>query len=241
VPGRRLERVVTPNPGLARRVMDLYMLMVTTGMVHADPHPGNIGFLPSGRLVMYDFGAVLRIEPDVGGALTRVLRAGVTSDVDGVVAALEDLGVLRLRPGQKPVVRRLVRRLMASGAGVHEELQRSPEFTASGGRRRVVAFEQTFIYLARTLTLVEGACRYLDPDFEYDYARWVTAPAPMDVAADVARDLASLPSTLRSMQSDLEDFQARVAGDMDEAYEAAGRAGRVAATALVVLLLLLQR
>lgn len=237
VPSRRMERVVAPNAALARRVMDLYMLMLTDGIVHADPHPGNIGFLPGGRVVLYDFGAVLRIEAGVGGALKRAMQAGITKDADGVIGALEDLGVLRLRPGQKPGVRRLVRRLLASGAGVHLELQNAPEFTDSDGRRRVVTFERTFIYLVRTLSLVEGACRHLDPEFEYDYARWIPAPAPTEIAATVARDLTALPSTLQSMQSDLEDFQARVTGELDDFYAAAGRAGKVVGIALVAALI----
>ena len=234
VPSRRLTRVAVPNAPLARRVMDLYMLMLTNGLVHADPHPGNIGFLPAGRLVLYDFGAMLHIDPDVGGALKRVLQAGITKDADGVIDALEDLGVLRMRPGQKPGMRRVVRRLLASGAGVHAELQNVPEFTDSDGRRRVVTFEKTFIYLVRTLSLVEGTCRHLDPGFAYDYARWIPAPAPVEVAVSVARDLSALPSTLQSMQSDLEDFQARVTGELDDLYAATTRVGRAAGLVALV-------
>jgi predicted unusual protein kinase regulating ubiquinone biosynthesis (AarF/ABC1/UbiB family) len=56
-----------------------------TGMLHADPHPGNYRVLPDGRLGVLDFGAVARL-PDRGlpDAMGRLLR----------VAALEDEGAL---------------------------------------------------------------------------------------------------------------------------------------------------
>jgi predicted unusual protein kinase regulating ubiquinone biosynthesis (AarF/ABC1/UbiB family) len=56
-----------------------------TGMLHADPHPGNYRVLPDGRLGVLDFGAVARL-PDRGlpEAMGRLLR----------VAALEDEGAL---------------------------------------------------------------------------------------------------------------------------------------------------
>src|SRR4029078_1720389 len=52
-----------------------------TGMLHADPHPGNFRVLPNddgspGRLGILDYGAVARLEskglPDAMGRLIRV-------------------------------------------------------------------------------------------------------------------------------------------------------------------------
>lgn len=210
VPSRKAAQVVGPNPALARRLMDLYMLMLGKGFVHADPHPGNLGFRANGDVVLYDFGAVIRVQEGVQETVARALQAGLTKDAEGVVRALEDLGVVSVQPGQRAAVRQLVRRALSGD--VHGELRDAPEFASRN--KRVVRFGTTFIYLTRTLTLIDGLCRTLDPAFEYDYSEWVDAPDGATVALGVLRDAASLPATIATMQSDMEAFQARVADEM---------------------------
>ena len=74
-------------------LVEVYLkMMLEDGFVHADPHPGNLLIDPSGRLVLLDFGMVVRVEQELrtrlhpdgagGGAAgcrrgdQRVLRAG---------------------------------------------------------------------------------------------------------------------------------------------------------------------
>ena len=38
--------------------------LLETGVVHADPHPGNLLLAPSGRLVYLDFGLLSRVTPE---------------------------------------------------------------------------------------------------------------------------------------------------------------------------------
>jgi len=72
-----------------------------TGMLHADPHPGNFRILPAadgglGRLGVLDFGAVARLP---GGQLPegmgRLMRIAVNSDSDSFVAALREEGFIK--------------------------------------------------------------------------------------------------------------------------------------------------
>ena len=218
VASRKAGAVVSPNPALARRLMDLYMLMLEGGLVHADPHPGNLGFLADGSIVMYDFGAVLRLDEGVHQRVVRVITAGATGDADGLLDALEGMGVLTVTGvGARRGVRRVLRRML-DGGDVHAQLQNSPEFTSSDPSTRVVTFHTTFIYLVRTLTLIDGTCRTLDPAFDYDYARWIAAPGAagaMEGMARMARDAAAIPATLQTMHADLEEFQTRVVDELD--------------------------
>jgi predicted unusual protein kinase regulating ubiquinone biosynthesis (AarF/ABC1/UbiB family) len=67
-----------------------------TGLLHADPHPGNFRLMDDVRLGVVDYGAVARL-PD--GALPRVigrlLRHAVDDDYDAVLDGLREGGFVR--------------------------------------------------------------------------------------------------------------------------------------------------
>ena len=69
-----------------------------TGMLHADPHPGNYRVLPEGRLGVLDFGAVARLpERGLPEAMGRLLRIAGDADLDGLVEGLRAEGFIRDR------------------------------------------------------------------------------------------------------------------------------------------------
>ncbi|MGH3498950.1 MAG: ABC1 kinase family protein [Nocardioidaceae bacterium] len=67
-----------------------------TGLLHADPHPGNFRVLADGRLGVVDFGAVARL-PDhaLPRPIGRLLRRAVEDDYDAVVAGLREEGFIK--------------------------------------------------------------------------------------------------------------------------------------------------
>ena len=79
-----------------------------TGMLHADPHPGNFRVLPAadgglGRLGVLDFGAVARL-PDqrLPNAMGRLIRVASESGADDLVAGLREEGFIRERTRVDP-------------------------------------------------------------------------------------------------------------------------------------------
>lgn len=66
-----------------------------TGMLHADPHPGNFRVLPDGRLGVVDFGAVARLPDGFPPVIGRMLRAAVDRRYDDVVDGLRAERFLR--------------------------------------------------------------------------------------------------------------------------------------------------
>jgi predicted unusual protein kinase regulating ubiquinone biosynthesis (AarF/ABC1/UbiB family) len=74
-----------------------------TGMLHADPHPGNFRVMPTedgrpGRLGVLDFGAVARLEG--GGlpeAMGRLIRVAGQADREGLEAGLRAEGFIKDR------------------------------------------------------------------------------------------------------------------------------------------------
>ncbi len=72
-----------------------------TGLLHADPHPGNYRVLPAedgspGRLGVLDYGAVARLpEGGLPEPMGRFIRLCVAGDGDALVAGLREEGFVR--------------------------------------------------------------------------------------------------------------------------------------------------
>jgi len=81
---------------LARQLFDAYLDQILVhGLVHADPHPGNVLLTADGRLALVDVGMVARVSRDVQDALVRLLLAISEGDGASVAAVLADLGERR--------------------------------------------------------------------------------------------------------------------------------------------------
>jgi predicted unusual protein kinase regulating ubiquinone biosynthesis (AarF/ABC1/UbiB family) len=66
-----------------------------TGLLHADPHPGNFRMLPDGRLGVLDFGAVAHLPDGLPRAIRRWLSAALHGDGAGVVEGLREEGFIK--------------------------------------------------------------------------------------------------------------------------------------------------
>lgn len=66
-----------------------------TGMLHADPHPGNFLVMPDGRMAVVDFGAVARLPDGLPPVIGRLLAQAVAGDYESVADGLRDEGFLR--------------------------------------------------------------------------------------------------------------------------------------------------
>ncbi|MDP3890797.1 AarF/ABC1/UbiB kinase family protein [Nocardioides sp.] len=65
-----------------------------TGLLHADPHPGNFRVLDDGRLGVVDYGAVARLPDGLPRPMGELLSRGVDGDWEAVAAGLREEGFL---------------------------------------------------------------------------------------------------------------------------------------------------
>ncbi len=76
--------------------------------LHADPNPANFAFRKDGRVVMYDFGCVKKIKPEIAEAYARTIRCAFEEDFDGIEQGMIDLGARR--PDGPPIEEAYYRR-----------------------------------------------------------------------------------------------------------------------------------
>jgi ubiquinone biosynthesis protein len=92
IPGKDLQAVDAANLDrqyLAQQVaLTISKMILEDGFFHADPHPGNIFYLPGNRLALIDWGMVGRMPQAARDRLIDLLHGLVERNVDKVVEIL---------------------------------------------------------------------------------------------------------------------------------------------------------
>ena len=175
VEGTRVDRL-TPRAGdrsqdprgVVSTVMELYLrMMLVHGFFHADPHPGNLLVTPDGRVVILDFGMVIRVSREMRWHLVATVFAAIRRDVDGVVAGFRALGVID--PGADPErIRELATTLMSIAydpSPMEERLQLLANEVMATLFDWPVRLPSELVYFARTTALIEGLGVRYDRNF----------------------------------------------------------------------------
>lgn len=82
------------RPGIARLGAQVELkMMFIDGFFHADPHPGNVFWLPGDRLALIDFGMVGRLSDARRGQMVALLDGLVRRDAEPVADVLLDWAI----------------------------------------------------------------------------------------------------------------------------------------------------
>ena len=145
---------------------------------HADPHPGNYVVLPHGRLAMFDFGMVGRVDKVTHDALLSLAAGVVREDAGDIVDSLAMLNVVR-HGADRAGLRRDVQHLLDRYLGMTLEEYRFDVVindVMTIVRRRRLQLPSEMSLLLKTLAMEEGVGRRIDPDLR-----------PVEIAAPYIR------------------------------------------------------
>src|SRR5690606_24676686 len=67
-------------------------MMLDKGVIHADPHPGNLMLTDDGRLALIDFGMVATVSPRLQDHVLKLLLAISDGDGEGTARVLAGMG-----------------------------------------------------------------------------------------------------------------------------------------------------
>ena len=174
-PGLRIDRLdawvaegrIQPER-LVREVMELYArMMLVHGLFHADPHPGNMHVAADGRLILLDFGMVVRVPLELRRELVAAIFAAIRRDADALAESFHRLGLVAT--GADPaVIRRLAATLLAV-ANRRTTTRERVELLANEVLAELydwpIVLPSQLVYFARTASLIEGLGTHYDDHF----------------------------------------------------------------------------
>jgi ubiquinone biosynthesis protein len=164
----QLEQLGLDLNEIARRGATVFLEMIfRDGFYHADPHPGNLLFLPGGVIGMLDCGMVGRLDENLREEIEDLLLAIVSRDASRLTALITRIGSVPSELDQAGLSSDLTDFLAYYG---HQPLDR---FDLSGAltemteiiRRYHIVLPASLALLLKVLVMLEGTARLLNPRF----------------------------------------------------------------------------
>jgi len=154
---------------VAARLANVYLTHVFEhGIFHADPHPANI-LVCDGKLGLVDFGSVGYVSPTLRSQLGDLLFALLQQDADEMVYIIGRMGAISIN-SDLAGLKGEIQRLMARYYGASLESVPISDFLGdlmTASFRYRVRLPADLALLVRTLLILEGVTRSLDPSFDF--------------------------------------------------------------------------
>ncbi len=176
LPGIKVTNVqALEEKGIDRKqlVIDVHKVFFTMllkySIFHADPHPGNISVTDNGKLILYDYGMVGRINEETRHKLIRLYLALVEKSPSRVVNAMSDLGMLT--PGYNRAV--MEKGIELSISAMHGnrpdemQVQSLIEFANQTMSRFPFVLPKNLALYMRMASIIEGIYKTHDVDFRF--------------------------------------------------------------------------
>jgi predicted unusual protein kinase regulating ubiquinone biosynthesis (AarF/ABC1/UbiB family) len=146
-----------------------FTMLLKHSIFHADPHPGNISVTDDGKLILYDFGMVGRINNETRFKLIRLYLALVEKNPPRVVNAMIDLGMLT--PGyNRTVIEKGIElsiRAMHGNKPDEMEVQSLMELANQTMSKFPFVLPKNLALYMRMASIIEGIYKIHDVDFKF--------------------------------------------------------------------------
>jgi predicted unusual protein kinase regulating ubiquinone biosynthesis (AarF/ABC1/UbiB family) len=146
---------------VARLLNDLYAeQMLHLGVLHADPHPGNLLVQAGPRLVLLDHGLTVRLTPSLVHSLRQMVRTLVAGDLEGLTKTLIEAGIKLDEQVDVMTLLQLVGVLLGG--------ERAESVLDVGERlsRSIRSIPVDLLMVGRALGLLDGITKQLDPGLD---------------------------------------------------------------------------
>ncbi len=201
---------------MARVIDKLFIrLALREGRFHADPHPGNLGWMRNGQIALMDFGMTSQLSEDMRNKLVMAYYYLAKLDARNLLRTLVDMGIVDPL-ADRTVMEEGIAMVLKDFQG--KELDRI-EFQELMNRANSVLIRFPFrlpynlALFARMSVILEGVCKTLDKDFNFvsvvmeimeeEHSSWeILKKRIMGIPASVEktiRDFLDIPELLRNL------------------------------------------
>jgi predicted unusual protein kinase regulating ubiquinone biosynthesis (AarF/ABC1/UbiB family) len=179
---------------LSYELVDLFLYQIIyCGVVHCDPHPGNIGMDAAGRWVLYDFGNVADLGENFRLNVRQLVVSVYQKDVDEFLELLIKMKIIQI---SEPMEVLELKNFFSYVFDYLEQVDFQKLRTSIMDNDLLknanikVKIEPQFLSLFRVFSLLDGTCLELNPEFSY-----LTALQPY--FEDVLRDIEFMDYRMR--------------------------------------------
>jgi len=154
---------------LMETLTGLYLrTMMVDGFLHADPHPGNLLVQEDGRIVLLDWGMMLRVPKWTRESILNLALAVERENLDGTINGMYQLGMISPEVSRGEIHEAAVEimRIMERARGSsRERIQEIVEEIFDTFYTFPLLLPQELVYFFRTSVLLEGIGYRYDPAF----------------------------------------------------------------------------
>ena len=137
------------------------------GLFHADPHPGNLGVSKNGKLVFYDFGLLIDLSDELTEGFKDLFLCIINRDTKGIVNILIRLGVIVPTSSDVSDIELFFENILGYLETLDGGAIMNDDLAVELAMEKPFVVPTSFVYLAKSFSLIEGICLQLDPEFNY--------------------------------------------------------------------------
>lgn len=146
----------------ATKIMNMFLQQVLfEGLVHGDLHAGNVAVTSGDKLVMYDFGNIIKLAPEYQVLIRQLIQSIQNQDENEIYNIMGRMG---MKINDEAETRKFIKGYLDYIDTVDVKSFSTLNFTS----KIPVQFDRTTFQIIRTTGLVEGTCKTFDPDFTYE-------------------------------------------------------------------------
>lgn len=153
---------------IAEKLVESYIIQIVEhGKVHIDPHPGNVAITRAGKIVFYDYGMVTELSPVLMDKFQELLLAVSEKDAESIAKIMVEAEIVSIEPEKFAYLRSFVLSFLEyiETVNVVSFKENFIDKISTGDLPFIIS--SNFLLLLRGITILEGVCKQLDPNFNY--------------------------------------------------------------------------
>jgi ubiquinone biosynthesis protein len=155
---------------IAYRLMDFFVLqMIDHGVIHGDPHEGNIAYnIEHDKFVIYDLGNIITVNERFRTLIKQFIFEIMIENIDSAIQVLTKIDYVDVRDEKtlKIYLQKYVEYIKTIDIKVFTK--NLNEADSKTFKKIPIKLDGIIFRLIRVFGLVEGICKDLDPDFNYN-------------------------------------------------------------------------